>query len=273
MIQNAETAIYGTCPAEIQAYLRDAMITVIKNKVRSSVYYIEKTDYNIFLKVTPKGQMQSEALMTDYLYHHGVCPKVLVYISDHARDYLITERIVGTDAASDEYLAQPEWLSEIFAESLSSLHRVNHTDCPRKNGLEEMMIRAENNYRIGKAEKGFLRYMGYMSIEAAYKDMICLYKNVAEDQVIIHGDYCLPNFILDDFKNNGFIDVGYGGVGDSHYDVFWGLWSLQHNLKSDEYAKRFVQAYGRQRVDQDRLRLCGLLSVFNGFRGQDYYEQ
>ncbi|RJG25128.1 hypothetical protein [Paenibacillus thiaminolyticus] len=48
--------------------------------------------------------------------------------------------------------------------------------------------------------------------------------------------------------------------------------SLQFNLGSDRYAERFIEAYGRERVDEERLRLCGLVSVFNGFRGQDYYE-
>lgn len=103
--------------------------------------------------------------------------------------------------------------------------------------------------------------------------MKSLYKSAEEeDKVVIHGDYCLPNLILHDFKMTGYIEVGYGGIGDRHYDIFWGLWSLQFNLKNDEYSKQSVNACGKPLIDQDRLRLCGLLSVFNGFRGQDYYE-
>ncbi|MCD9022595.1 aminoglycoside 3'-phosphotransferase [Cohnella silvisoli] len=236
------------------------------------MFSIENRNYSIFLKVTPKGQMQSEAQMTDYLSKHGVCPNVLIYTSDESRDYLITNRIMGTDAASDEYLAQPSRLTDVFANCLSSFHRIEYVGCSRVNGLSEMIIRAEGNYKEGKAEKGILRYLGYTSVDAAYKDMVCLYGNVCEDKVIVHGDYCLPNMIVHDFENRGLIDVGYSGVGDRHYDIFWGLWSLEYNLKSDKYADRFIQAYGGQNVDQERLRLCGLLSVFNGYRGQDFYE-
>ncbi|MFK7691664.1 phosphotransferase [Paenibacillus sp. HJGM_3] len=139
------------------------------------------------------------------------------------------------------------------------------------NGLEEMVIRAEGNYREGRAERGILRYLGYTSIESAYENMINLYKYVKEDKVVIHGDHCLPNLILHDFKMNGYVDVAYGGIGDRHYDIFWGLWSLQYNLKGD-YSQKFIQTYGNHLIDPDRLRLCGLLSVFNGFRGLDYYE-
>jgi len=118
-----------TFPSEIQAFLKNGTITVIKEKVRSSgrssVYQIMKSGYNFFLKMTPKGHMQSEALMMEYLYNYGKCPKVLTYISDDARDYLITEQIIGAEALHDEYTAQPILLTEVFAESLLSLHKIN----------------------------------------------------------------------------------------------------------------------------------------------------
>ncbi len=266
-----------TFPSEIQVYLKDATITVIKEKLRSSgsslVYQIVKSAYSIFLKVTPKGHLQSEAFMMEYLFSYGICPKVLTYISDDARDYLITEQIMGADASHDEYTAQPILLTEVVAESLLSLQKINNEGCPIMNDIETMVIRAEGNYRERRAEQSLLQYMGYTSIDTAYKDLISLYKSTPEDRVIIHGDYCLPNIILLDFKYNGLIDLAYGGVGDRHYDIFWGIWSLQYNYKRDEYAKRFIQAYGKSEVDQHRLQLCGLLSVFNGYRGQDYYER
>jgi len=181
--------------------------------------------------------------------------------------------VMGADAIHDEYTAQPILLTEVFAESLSSLHNTICEGCPIINDLDTMVIRAEMNYRERRAEQSLLQYMGYTNIDAAYKDLISLCKSATEDRVIIHGDYCLPNIILLDFKNNGFIDVGYGGVGDRHYDIFWGIWSLQYNYKTDEYAKHFIQAYGKNVIDEESLQLCGLLSVFNGYRGQDYYER
>ncbi|XEC96755.1 aminoglycoside 3'-phosphotransferase [Paenibacillus tarimensis] len=272
MVLDMDSVIAETFPAEIKTYLSGAAITVVKNRVRSSVYHIENQAYDIFLKVTPKEQMKREALMMEYLHSFGSCPRVLHYTTDDSWDYLITERIKGSDAANDENLAEPDLLTEVFAESLLYLHGIRHESCPVINGFKEMVIRAENNYREIRAEKGILRYLGYTNIETAYSDMIDLFQIVREDKVVIHGDYCLPNVLLHDFKLNGFIDVGYGGIGDRHYDIFWGLWSLQFNLKSNDYSHRFIQTYGKHLIDQERLRFCGLLSVFNGFRGQDYYE-
>lgn len=79
------------------------------------------------------------------------------------------------------------------------------------------------------------------------------YNYSAIDNVIIHGDYCLPNIIMDNFSFKGFIDLGYGGVGDRHYDIYWGIWTLNYNLKTDNYRDIFLDAYGRNDINDDGL--------------------
>ena len=76
---------------------------------------------------------------------------------------------------------------------------------------------------------------------------------------MLHGDFCLPNIIINDWRFSGFIDLGSGGAGDRHWDIFWALWTLQHNLHTDQYGERFLEAYGRSLVDDDRLRLCAAI--------------
>ena len=56
--------------------------------------------------------------MTDFLSKHDLCAKVLIYIQDEHKDFLVTEQIVGSDAASLEYLEAPQHLCDIFTESL-----------------------------------------------------------------------------------------------------------------------------------------------------------
>jgi len=80
--------------------------------------------------------------------------------------------------------------------------------------------------------------------------------------VVLQGDYCLPNILLRDFRLEGFVDLGTGGVGDRHYDLFWGIWTLAYNLKTDRYKDVFLDAYGRQELDPERLELSRLLAGF-----------
>ena len=80
--------------------------------------------------------------------------------------------------------------------------------------------------------------------------------------VLLHGDYCLPNVMLDQWQFSGFIDVGNGGVGDRHIDLFWGIWSLTYNLKTNAYKDRFLDAYGRELIDDELLRGVAACEVF-----------
>jgi kanamycin kinase len=53
-----------------------------------------------------------------------------------------------------------------------------------------------------------------------------------EDEVLVHGDYCLPNVLLD-ADGCYYLDVGEAGVGDRYIDMVAGIWSLGYN-----YGKR-----------------------------------
>ena len=74
--------------------------------------------------------------------------------------------------------------------------------------------------------------------------------------------YFIQQFMLDNFKFSGFIDVDHGGVGDRHVDLYWGLWSLNFNLKTDRYRQRFLDAYGRDKVNEDALHVIAAAEVF-----------
>ncbi|MBQ8088852.1 MAG: phosphotransferase [Clostridia bacterium] len=85
--------------------------------------------------------------------------------------------------------------------------------------------------------------------------------NLLQSDVLVHGDYCLPNIVLSNWHLTGYIDIADSGMGDRHHDLAWGLWSLQYNLKDARCGELFLDAYGRDVVDPPRLRLCGLLSA------------
>ena len=68
--------------------------------------------------------------------------------------------------------------------------------------------------------------------------------------------------MLDNWEFSGFIDVGNGGIGDRHIDLFWGAWTLWFNLKTNEYTDRFLDAYGRDKIDMDKLKIVAAAEVF-----------
>jgi len=84
-------------------------------------------------------------------------------------------------------------------------------------------------------------------------------KNMLIAEVLIHGDYCLPNIILDNWRFSGFIDLGLAGVGDRHIDLWWGAWTLHCNLKTDQWRDRFFDAYGRDKIEHEKLQIIGAI--------------
>jgi kanamycin kinase len=145
---------------------------------------------------------------------------------------------------------------------LAFLHSLPFDGCPVSNHTETYLARAEKNYRAGDYSKDeFPDNWGYRTAEEAF-DVIQKNARTLQTDTLLHGDYCLPNILLNDWNFSGFIDLGNGGVGDRQVDIFWGVWTLFFNLKTDRYRERFIDAYGRSRVDAERLKTVAAIEVF-----------
>ena len=224
------------------------------------VYFIDK-DQGYFLKRSPKGSLEKEALMTDYFHKKGLSANVCEYLSDE-QDWLLSEKVNGEDCIFEAYLREPKLLCDTIAENLRMLHSLDFSDCPIQNRNEEYYKTAINNCQTGNYDKSlFPDSSGYTDAESAIA-VIEANKSRLKSDVLLHGDYCLPNIMLDNWKFSGFIDLGNSGVGDRHIDLFWGAWTLNFNLHTEQYRERFFDAYGRQDVNFDMLRVIAAFEVF-----------
>jgi len=61
--------------------------------------------------------------------------------------------------------------------------------------------------------------------------------------VLIHGDYCLPNVLVHDGRLSAVVDVGRAGLGNPEDDLAAGVWTLQYNYGKG-FARPFLDAYG-----------------------------
>ncbi|GHV11956.1 aminoglycoside phosphotransferase APH(3') [Clostridia bacterium] len=254
-----DTADY---PAEMRSLMDDAAIYDSSCSPNARVLFIDK-DCGYYLKSAPKNTLEREAVMTRYFHTKGLAARVAEYVSDVERDYLLTEKVPGDDCRETKYLEHPERLAELLGERLALLHSLDCTDCPVLNNTERCLAVAESNYRAGTYDKSlFPDNWGYTSAEEAWR-VIEERGRLLKTDTLLHGDYCLPNIILNDWQFSGFIDLGGGGTGDRHVDIFWGVWSLMYNLKTDKHRDRFLDAYGREKIDEDMLRVIAACEVFD----------
>ena len=247
-------------PEVFHTLLRNVTVYDSSCSPEARVWLIDRED-GLFLKSAPADSLEREAALTRYFHGKGVATEVLAY-ERLEQDWLLTRRVSGEDCTHADYLAQPERLCDLLGERLRLLHEMDHGDCPVPDRMESYRSLAKQNYENGNFDgSNFPDSFGYRSAGEAW-EVVCRDGHLLKGDTLIHGDYCLPNIMLNNWNFSGFIDLGNGGIGDRHIDLFWGIWSLGFNLKTDRYRDRFLDAYGRDRVEEEMLRIVAAYEVF-----------
>jgi len=244
-------------PAELHSFFLGANLYDSSCSPQAKVIFIDK-DGGYFLKYcradfqsANSKKLHDEVELTKYFHTKGLAPEVLTYITNECdHDWLLTQKIQGDDCTTPKYLDHPKRLCDTIAEQLVLLHKMDFSNCPIQNHTERCLKSAG----LKKQTNNFDQSFGYASPEEAWA-VIEKYQHLLIIDTLLHGDYCLPNIILNDWKFSGFVDLDSGGVGDRHVDVFWGIWTLWYNLKTDKFRQRFIDAYGRDKIDKEMLHL------------------
>lgn len=248
-----------TVPEVFHTLLQNTAVYDSSCSPTARVYFIDK-ERGLYLKSAPGGTLESEARMTDFFFRQKLGPEALAYVRGE-QDWLLTRAVGGEDCTHQMYLDQPERLAETLALTLRLLHGQDISQCP-ENRLESYLADARRNCREGRYDTSlFPDNWGFTSSEEAWQE-ITRNGHLLKSDTLIHGDYCLPNVMLDNWKFSGFIDLGRAGIADRHMDIFWGAWTLMFNLKTDKFCRRFLDAYGQDGYDEDMLRLVAAFEVF-----------
>lgn len=227
-------SVIGMLDAKIERILaqRDAAEAV--DIGRSQAEVLRAGD--CFLKIAPRGRLERAAALQGYFHAKGLSAPLVAFDQDSERDYLLVEAVKGRSGI--EVLDRPEWLAEKLGEAVRALHELNAADCPITDVNQQAIALYER-----EAGHGFVGDLSVLKRDA-----------------LVHGDCCLPNVFFSKNGFSGFIDLGEGGLGDRHLDLYWAMWSLEYNLKTDAHTGRFLDAYGRDWVDGARLEVCARLS-------------
>ncbi len=193
---------------------------------------------DMFLKIAPEGTLARAAEAQEYFHRKGLSAPLIEFTQEEQRDWLLVKAVPGGYACSKALMNEPEKLARALGETARMLHEVPFSDCLLSSANGQMLIAYEKEHGHPFAGDPFL----------------------LRHDALLHGDFCLPNVFFDDFRFTGFIDLGGAGPGDRHFDLYWAMWSLSYNLKTDAYNSQFMDAYGRDAFDQARFDLCAALS-------------
>lgn len=219
---------------------------------------LEYAGGGVHLKIAEKGALRDEytrcAAFSQYsLGGTPLAPRPLDYASDE-RDLLLTETLCGTPATDERFLSRPEALAAALGQTLRAFHGLlDGAEFQFSNSSTTLIDDARKGIAAGKFESNYTEFLGIKERSEACR----IFEENApflSDDVITHGDYCLPNILFDDTLGfAGFLDLGGAGKGDRHFDIYWARWSLWYNLESDMWFDTFLDAYGRELYDERRL--------------------
>lgn len=119
----------------------------------------------------------------------------------------------GSPAVSSQLMSHPDRLARALGRALRDFHDRGIGDCPFSNSAADMLARVERNHRARELDEVMARAIGETDIDRIY-ERIRAGARLLEDDVVVHGDFCLPNVFFDgEYRFAGFIDLGMAGRG------------------------------------------------------------
>ena len=243
-------------PTELHGLLRSGNIYDSSCSSNAKTLYC---DSGYYIKIDDKGELSLEAELGKLFYNIGLGVEVIHYISAD-RDYLVTQSAVGEDLT--HYLADPKKLCEILASALRRLHCEPVDGVPVSSRLQRYFDSACGDFSGGYYDESVLMDEFKIHNKQEAWDIMQANQGKLKADTLIHGDACLPNIVCHNGNFSSFIDFSMAGAGDKHIDLYWAIWSLQYNLKTNAYTDYFLDQYGRENFDFDMLKVVAAFELF-----------
>jgi len=198
------------------------------------------------LKIQPDAQLsRSEHAVMTWLDGRLPAPRPLCYVVENGMSYLLMSRVRGSMACDEAYMREPARLASILADSLKRLWQVDISDCPVKWDLQRKL--ADARLAVERGEVDVENVEPDTFGENGFRDpehLLCwLEENRPEEEFVLsHGDFCLPNVMLENGHLAGYIDLGRMGASDRWQDIALCYRSLKNNY-GGKYTGKVYPGY------------------------------
>ena len=176
----------------------------------------------LYLKIAPRAQRMEllwEKQRLDWLQGRLPVPAVVGYATDDRHEYLLLTALPGRHVA-DLVDQQPnEKVVHTLATGLRAIHALPSHDCPFDMTLDREIERARFNVVNGLVDEADFDDTRLGRTAAELFEELQTKRPADEDLVFTHGDYCLPNVMVDRGEISGFVDWGRAGVADRYKDI------------------------------------------------------
>lgn len=217
-------------PNKIETYMSGRKYTLDQVGLSGSRVYLFD---DMVLKVQPESvESQNELQMLQWLFGKIPVPQIIEHISENNNSYILMTRCAGKMSCDEEYMNDPHKQAQMLAQVLQQLWSIYIADCPCSWPLEQRLQAAAENVAAGKVDMADAQpdTYGPGAFQGPEELLRWLIDNKPEEQqVLTHGDFCLPNVMLDKCGLSGLIDLGKAGISDPWQDIALCYRSLSNN--------------------------------------------
>jgi aminoglycoside phosphotransferase len=253
-------------PSALEDILKDYRWS--KNTIgctKAKIFYFElENQPSFYLKVvnvSDKIDLYSECTKLRWLKNKLQVPEVIHYSRDKNHEFLLLSEIQGKPSHFFNKEDQKERIVCLLAQGLKLIHNVDLTNCPFDNSLSIQLADVYSKMKNGLVnEQIFDPIRKGRTAKFLYQELLAT-KPQSEDLIFTHGDYCLPNIILNNNDISGFIDFGLGGISDKYIDIGICVRSISYNFE-EKWIPNFLKEYGLDVVDTDKIAFYQLLDEF-----------
>ncbi len=215
-----------------------------------------------YLKVeecTEEDDLLREKQVLEWLRGRLPVPQVLYFDELDGTQFLLISEIAGLHAAAEEHFVSEAAITAMIralARGLRQVHALDFRECPFRRDLDVVLAEAQERVERGLVDSSELERENMGRDPREILQELQDTRPAAEDLVFTHGDYCLPNIILQGDKISGFVDWGRGGVADRYTDIALAVRSLRYNLagRADlDLIRIFLGEYGLSPADEAKI--------------------
>ncbi|MCU6792104.1 aminoglycoside 3'-phosphotransferase [Paenibacillus sp. WQ 127069] len=230
----------------------------------SKTYLLTGTSVNLYLKIQSLTAIESllnEKNRLEWLQGKLSVPEVLYYGKDYTNEYLLITEIAGVNASDKSFEMTSSAIMKQLAAGLREVHEVKIDNCPFNQRLESKIEEARKRVQNKLVdEEDFDQIRLGLSPEDLLKELL-FKRPMMEDLVFTHGDYCLPNIIIDNDRFSGVIDWGRAGIADRYQDLALAARSITYNF-GKKHVQHFLDEYGIKELDESKIYFYQLLDEF-----------
>jgi len=241
-------------PSEIERLIRGKKLIEVEIGLSNThVYEVDKAGFYLKTQdVSAHLSLAHDVQVLQWLHTKLPVPEVVEFIRVAKQEYLLITEIPGENCVEAMKSLDYEEIVRLLAEGLQRIHALDIANCALHEEIDFKLIRAQHNVEYNLIDEDDFDEERQGKTAREILNLLQNTRPPENDLVFNHGDYCLPNILLQENRISGFVDLSRAGIADRYNDLAIASRSIRYNL-GEVYENLFFEYYGIKNIDEEKI--------------------